>query len=644
MDRGKYIALFLVLVGALILVTGPSYAQDGNQNPSSSTTDEVQGQLDEGLDGGFELPPIEIRVIETYGRVQVRTGEAKPWRPIESGDTLGSGQELKTDAGSTTTLKIPGIALFEVQESTQISVDELRRSTETQGFLFEEEEVTVNEVSLSAEKGEVDQTFRKREGVENDYRLETPNAVAGVRGTTFECRTEGALTECTVLEGNITLSSRFTDESINLGSLQRSRITEQNPSPSEPEDVDTDAVKGLQNTRKRAEQDLALEPVIRNITVNGSELNQTGQRTYSAELGPDQQKQITLSGRAQAREDGNEIQNVRVIRDGNQLDVEGAQNWSTQLDVSGPVEASQTIELTVEAVDTQGLEASQYTLTIVLTPPETSSSVPADTKPGNYPIVLETVNGRPFSASQFPLGIQVGTDTAAENLPDLVLSGRVNVDSPVAGVAYRLDENDEWNVVGSGPDWTISVPFVDLRDAGELSFQLIAWTEDGYRSELAELGPIRPVINREGPPRDARSSQAVQVRLQTVGGLQRSPEDFPDTFTSDELRNNQLYVEGTVEADTEIEGVAYSPDQGASWVNAEGAEQWSFPLDPAEGPYELQVVAWTMDGYVSNPINVGPIFYQEGSTDDTQQEPWNYETGQVSLEVRALAGRSSADN
>ncbi|MFB6345079.1 MAG: hypothetical protein ABEK50_04805 [bacterium] len=136
------------------------------------------------------------------------------------------------------------------------------------------------------------------------------------------------------------------------------------------------------------------------------------------------------------------------------------------------------------------------------------------------------------------------------------------------------------------------------------------------------------------------ASGDVDLQLQAIGGRSLSVDDLPDSFTNQELGGQPLVVEGTATSDSPIQGVAYSLDGGQSWSRASGGENWSITL-PTNQPrdFNLRVLAWTENNKMGSPLSIGPVYYRVIES----VIPQNYETGDVSVNVTTIAGRSASE-
>ncbi|MFB6345080.1 MAG: FecR domain-containing protein [bacterium] len=451
------------------------------------------GQDDLTSDTGLELPEITVRVDSLSGQANVKYETGTQWVSARVGQELSKGDRFRTDDGSTATLKIPAVALMSVSESTNLKITKLNRLREEQGMLIRQEKVTVNEINLDVDQGEVENSVKDYEKVNTDYELKTPNAVAGVRGTTFECDVSTDQTECTVLDGNVTFASRFgTQNEIELGALQRSRLGANDTQPSEPESVDEEEVQDLQKVKDKAEKGLALKPVLNEVQVNGNELSRSGQGVYKTTLNADKIDEITLSGQARAQESGATLESVAVRQEGDELSVEGLENWSVSVPVASFDGQQRVLTFVVQITDDQGNQSRAYPVQITLqSQQEPTGVIPEDLRDGNFAASLEQVGQKRGAEISFPLELTgqdflrstgVG-DTGVSARSALMLRGTFDSDSPIVGVAYRLAGDQDWTEVASGRQWSVSLPMKLFDRRSEFSVEVIGWTEDGYRSE-----------------------------------------------------------------------------------------------------------------------------------------------------------------
>ncbi len=223
-----------------------------------------------------DTPPLELRVVGAQGGAEVRADTAEGWSSVDTGAALNPGDRVRTDAGGTVTLAAPGVSVVELAPDGELAVDRLDRSARPAPPGASYERILRDEIGLESPRGTVRVYLHPHEDVESRFRLETVNAVAGVRGTTFECSSAGG-TACSVLSGRMILGPAFhpqpedwypnpddwqgDGEPVRLGEGQASRLDPGQNTPTPPETLDPEVRRRLERFRKRARSrllDLAL--------------------------------------------------------------------------------------------------------------------------------------------------------------------------------------------------------------------------------------------------------------------------------------------------------------------------------------------------------------------------------------------------
>ncbi len=116
------------------------------------------------------VPSLPAEVIFTNGDVQ---GQIKgTWSPLDIGAKLDKGDAVKVGAASECQLKLADLAVVDIQENTQVSVDSLSLSD------------TGSRAKLGLQAGTLLSKVKKLGGSDS-YAVRTSTAVGGVRGTEF---------------------------------------------------------------------------------------------------------------------------------------------------------------------------------------------------------------------------------------------------------------------------------------------------------------------------------------------------------------------------------------------------------------------------------------------------------------------------
>jgi len=119
-------------------------------------------------------PETSVAVTNISGEVMVQRKDTGEWEPIAPGNVLSGGDTIKTLPASKARLQFPSGSVIEVNENTLLSIEQLARKTpQAPGG---------GEVFLLG--GRIKATIEKlQEGT--TFRVKTPTAIAGVRGTIF---------------------------------------------------------------------------------------------------------------------------------------------------------------------------------------------------------------------------------------------------------------------------------------------------------------------------------------------------------------------------------------------------------------------------------------------------------------------------
>jgi hypothetical protein len=433
-----------------------------------------------------DLPPLELEVRTIEGPSASYRPDTAPedaWRALESDQTLSRGDHIRTGDETTVTLRVPGISLFKVTPGTRMQLQNLSRSTEQRGLLTTEE-VTVNDIEIETEEGQVQNAVREHEGVATEYDLKTPNAVAGVRGTDFQCEvTDFGRTECAVGQGEVRFASRANpDQAVTLQAGQKSGIGPDETTPSAPENVSDTEAQQLDEVAEASRQALALPPTIESLQLNGTAFQDSIRIQYT------EPTELTLSGQARTQAEGTSLESVTVSVDGTPVSVEGTEEWTLTRTPAVPEEGSErtaTIEITASDANDNSITR---TVTVTLVNPEQQGEAPDEIPPENYeegnvPVEVTTVAGRAVDNLEFPYHAYQGDATSQ----GLMIEGTASGEATLEGVAYSLDGGNEWQLATGSENWQVPLP---SGQSGEYTVEVVAWTTDGVIGEPVEIGPI----------------------------------------------------------------------------------------------------------------------------------------------------------
>jgi hypothetical protein len=120
--------------------------------------------------------PLDGKVTHAQGQVLLEPESGGLIRPLSAGDSIAEGYRITTGERSEATIEFESGVIIRLRSNTTLRVDQANRK-DAQTLLFQ----------MFLEVGKV--VSRIRQALERDsrFQLETPSAVAGVRGTRFRC-------------------------------------------------------------------------------------------------------------------------------------------------------------------------------------------------------------------------------------------------------------------------------------------------------------------------------------------------------------------------------------------------------------------------------------------------------------------------
>lgn len=448
---------FLVMALAVICAVGPVSAQD-------------------------QLPEMELRVTGVEDTPEIKPDTASEWQPLKPGRRLKPGDRIRTGKGEIVNLEVPAVTYSRITESSLIEVKELNRTEEERGLLTTET-VVVNNIKLNEIRGKVQNSVKKHEGVATDYELQTPNAVAGVRGTDFQCQvTTFGQTKCAVLDGEVRFSSlKNPRASVTLGAGQQSQIGADEARPSEPSEISRETRRELERIQEQARTALQQPPTLSSIQLNGTSFENSISLAYS------EPTSLTLSGQAQAPEEGARLTGVQVSVDGEEQSVQGLSEWSVTFEPEAPPAGEKrTLTVTLRAVDSNRNTSEERTLEITLVNRSGSTSgegLPEGYREGQVDVEVTSIVGRSPDNVGFPLHLY--RPDASEG--GLTIQGTASGEASIENVAYSLDGGNTWQYATGAENWTIDLP---AGQRGKVTVQIRAWTAAGVIGSPVEVGPI----------------------------------------------------------------------------------------------------------------------------------------------------------
>ncbi len=148
----------------------------------------------------------EISLISWQGTVQLLSAGRTDWVPVEAGTKLSAGDSLRTLENSSVDIELRG-NIIRLKENSAIQIKDIKQIGLLGGKLL---------------------AALKRLPPEGEFKITSPVAISGIRGTSFSLAImpDNYTTEIRVVEGEVTFSSRDeTDKFIRVGKLSCSAIS-----------------------------------------------------------------------------------------------------------------------------------------------------------------------------------------------------------------------------------------------------------------------------------------------------------------------------------------------------------------------------------------------------------------------------------
>ncbi|MFP4687317.1 MAG: hypothetical protein ACLFN5_04315 [bacterium] len=557
------------------------------------------------------LPEFEIRVREITGNPLYQPPEATRFQPLEKDQVIERGAHIQSGDG-TVELVLAGSLYVFIDRETKIIVDELQEDFKTRGLLFAREEYTLRQIEMELINGSLKARTRFHDNVATDFRLKTLTSVAALKGTTIYCESDfDGHTTVKVLDGHLNFHNRFQpDEKQLLGPGFQSSLHPDKTKPAKPSSLSREEIQELYDFRKDASTRLLMPPFTQKLALNNNPFASKNKQStithpYSR---PDT---LMITGQARSRETKAEISKVEVFIEGRKQQPRGVDNWRLPFTIQPPPEGRK-MDLRGEIIvhDDLGSTARAHPFRITLFHPEEEKVIPEDLLSGIVPVQVEKIGKMEYEQIQFPLQInnldlrrlpwEGHRDTGVLAYPEGIrIYGSVDVDTPVEGVAYSLDDGFEWHRADGENNWQLTIPDQLIRDRKKFNVRVVAWTTDGYIGSDQTIGPF---VYREIElpyPFEFETGE-ISPAINSVG-RKKSPQ-FPLKINNADLAGEKLTVSGRVEADTAIEGVVYRIN-GEEWQTPRGLENWQFDLPSGRSEvFDIEVIAWTEDNLISKPL------------------------------------------
>ncbi|MFN0157739.1 MAG: FecR domain-containing protein [Bacteroidota bacterium] len=127
----------------------------------------------------------------------------KTWQTAKRGETLSTGDKVKTGEKSLAVIKFKDNSLVRVRERSELTVTgEVNRGAFSK--------------SVNMEKGVVGFNIKKQQ-TDEEFRFTSPTSVASIRGTGGQFTSSAAADTLTVIEGLVRLTNKLSSEFVDVG-------------------------------------------------------------------------------------------------------------------------------------------------------------------------------------------------------------------------------------------------------------------------------------------------------------------------------------------------------------------------------------------------------------------------------------------
>jgi len=140
--------------------------------------------------------PVNVQVLVASGDVVASTTQQQTSRAIKVGDTLTQGDKLKTGKYSVAKLRFADGSVVDVQQNSSIEIHA--------SYQYAGKETFVSLLKLNNGRTEIEANPNHTVG--NSMQIETPSAIAAVRGTQFRVATDTDVALQETIEGQVAFS------------------------------------------------------------------------------------------------------------------------------------------------------------------------------------------------------------------------------------------------------------------------------------------------------------------------------------------------------------------------------------------------------------------------------------------------------
>jgi hypothetical protein len=221
--------LYLTNPGDTLISIGQQYLKNPNDWPKVQQANQLKNPRFLPTNTRIKLPvvllkqtPAQATVTHAKGNARIKPADG-PFRKLEVGDTLTGGETVITGPNSFATIRLADGSVLNQQPSSKLSFGRLAAYGKT-GMVSTE---------LNLESGRLEANASKQLAPAGGFKVATPVAVAGLRGTAFRLNMaeDGKALRGEVLEGAVGLAAQGQEVGVEAG---QGTVAEQGKPPAPP--------------------------------------------------------------------------------------------------------------------------------------------------------------------------------------------------------------------------------------------------------------------------------------------------------------------------------------------------------------------------------------------------------------------------
>ena len=189
---------YVVQGGDTLIGLGESLFEDPHAWPGVQRLNGVANPRRIPIGTELRIPVRLLRKLPRAGEVIFVAGEAMAdGRAVVTGDRVHAGTRLQTGAGSFLTVELPDGSRLTMQPRSRLRIEDLHGY---RGF------DDAQRASFDVEEGRIETDVQPQSGPAARYRIHTPTAIIGVRGTSFRVAAQADVTHAEMREGTVEVS------------------------------------------------------------------------------------------------------------------------------------------------------------------------------------------------------------------------------------------------------------------------------------------------------------------------------------------------------------------------------------------------------------------------------------------------------